>query len=246
MVWVLPTFSRPKQCADVLRRIKNSGCTSRGDWCKKCSGYLKKTGRDYHDIAIIYGGQWVGTKIPKNNKEDTQWVCAQGHKFDNDYNNIQQYNCFCRYCKKPFMGQMVTKLYLEGLTGLNFQTSRPKFLTYENGSPLELDGYNKEAAIAFEYNGIEHYEKSARQSQEAFEKLQKRDTWKYQKVMENNIKLLIIKEINGKFNEQHIKNSVLDFILKRLVLQSMIRATQVVAQQMELLLELSLIRLNKT
>ena len=30
MVWVLPTFSRPKQCADVLRRIKNSGCTSRG------------------------------------------------------------------------------------------------------------------------------------------------------------------------------------------------------------------------
>ena len=156
----------------------------------------------------------MGTKIPKNNKEDTQWVCAQGHKFDNDYNNIQQYNCFCRYCKKPFMGQMVTKLYLEGLTGLNFQTSRPKFLTYENGSPLELDGYNKEAAIAFEYNGIEHYEKSARQSQEAFEKLQKRDTWKYQKVMENNIKLLIIKEINGKFNEQHIKNSVLDFILR--------------------------------
>lgn len=29
-MWVLPTLSRPKQCAEVLRRIRDSGCTSPG------------------------------------------------------------------------------------------------------------------------------------------------------------------------------------------------------------------------
>lgn len=29
-MWVMPTLNRPQQCAEVLRRIKESGCTSRG------------------------------------------------------------------------------------------------------------------------------------------------------------------------------------------------------------------------
>ncbi len=30
MVWILPTMSRPRQCAEVLKRIRDSGCTSQG------------------------------------------------------------------------------------------------------------------------------------------------------------------------------------------------------------------------
>lgn len=185
---------------------------SRGDWCKTCAGYQKKTPEEYHDMAAKYGGFWIAKTIPKNNKTDTQWRCVNGHEFDNDFNNIQQYNCFCRDCKNPYVGQAVTKMYIEALTGLIFQTCRPAFLKQLSGSNLELDGFNKEMKVAFEYNGLEHYVRSSRQSQEDFENLQKRDQWKYKTCKENNIKLLIIKEIDGKFDEEHIKKSVIYFL----------------------------------
>jgi hypothetical protein len=189
----------------------------RGDWCKSCSGHLKKTPKDYRDLATKFGGIWLGEEAPTNNKIDTKWRCIQGHEFSNDYNNIQQYNCFCRYCKNPYLGQAVTKMYLEGLTGKIFETIRPKFLTYENGHPLELDGYNGQIKVAFEYNGLEHYKKSSRQSQEALENLQRRDAWKKRKAVENGIKLLIIDEIDGIFDQNHIRKSVISFLIKESV-----------------------------
>ena len=46
----------------------------------------------------------------------------------------------------------------EMITGKKFKKTRPDFLKYPTGKNLELDGYNKELNIAFEYNGIQHYE----------------------------------------------------------------------------------------
>ena len=142
------------------------------------AGYQKKTAEEYHAIAAKYGGLWIGKTIPQNNKITTQWQCVNGHKFNNNYNNIQQYNCFCKDCKNPYLGQAVTKMYIEALTGLIFQTCRPSFLKQPKGSRLELDGFNEETGVAFEYNGLEHYKRSGRQTQKEFDDLQKRDQWK--------------------------------------------------------------------
>jgi hypothetical protein len=41
-----------------------------------------------------------------------------------------------------------------------FPTVRPSFLKRGNGRALELDGYNKDLKLAFEYQGIQHYKYS--------------------------------------------------------------------------------------
>ncbi len=46
----------------------------------------------------------------------------------------------------------------ERITGLKFPKARPRWLKGRSRCPLELDGYNEKHKIAFEYQGIHHYE----------------------------------------------------------------------------------------
>lgn len=62
-MWVLPTYSRPEQCAEVLKRIRNSGCTSMGmlfvngseEYAK---GYLKIVREDLRSEREILPENW--------------------------------------------------------------------------------------------------------------------------------------------------------------------------------------------
>ena len=105
-------------------------------------------------------------------------------------------------------------MYLERFTGLSFPSIRPDFLKYRTGSKLELDGFNEEYRVAFEYNGIGHYIKDSRQSEEDFIKLKARDEWKYKKTKENGIMLLTIKESENGVSPDDIRSIALNFILK--------------------------------
>lgn len=59
-------------------------------------------------------------------------------------------------CK--YKGETISRYILETLTNRKFNKVRPKWLInpYTNRS-LELDGYNEDINIAFEYNGSQHY-----------------------------------------------------------------------------------------
>ena len=61
--------------------------------------------------------------------------------------------------------------------------------------PAELDGYNDELKIAFEYQGIQHYEEGEKipfHTKETILETQKRDVYKVQRCEELGIKLIII------------------------------------------------------
>lgn len=75
-----------------------------------------------------------------------------------------------------------------------FPKIRPTWLTYHTGSPLELDGYNDELKIAFEFNGIQHYQypNIYSKSYEDFEEQKKRDIFKQKACKANGIKLHVI------------------------------------------------------
>lgn len=48
----------------------------------------------------------------------------------------------------------------EKIFNTSFPTIRPDFLKQSNGYRLELDGYNKDLKLGFEYQGRQHYEYS--------------------------------------------------------------------------------------
>ncbi len=50
----------------------------------------------------------------------------------------------------------------ESLYQRPFPSVRPAFLKRANGYALELDGYNKDLKLAFEYQGVQHYKFSPR------------------------------------------------------------------------------------
>jgi len=83
---------------------------------------------------------------------------------------------------------------LEDLFHKPFTSIRPDFLRYVTGKNLELDGYNEELQIAFEYQGIQHRQFTPlfHKTYSMFEKQLQRDEWKKQKCKEHNIILLEI------------------------------------------------------
>lgn len=60
--------------------------------------------------------------------------------------------------EKGSKGEMECRRVLEAIYGVKFNKIRPNWLINDKtGRALELDGYNEELKMAFEYNGEQHY-----------------------------------------------------------------------------------------
>lgn len=83
----------------------------------------------------------------------------------------------------------------ESIFGKPFPSARPQFMKRNStGACLELDGYNEELKLAFEYNGIQHYKFSPmfHKSIDDLERQKERDTEKEGFCRMQGIKLVII------------------------------------------------------
>ena len=75
-----------------------------------------------------------------------------------------------------------------------FPTIRPDFLRRANGKCLELDGYNPDLNLAFEYNGVQHYKFSPKfhRTKDDFTQQLKRDEDKRRMCKAHNVKVVEI------------------------------------------------------
>ena len=83
----------------------------------------------------------------------------------------------------------------ESIYKAKFPTKRPSFLKNpKTGKNLELDGFNEQLKIAFEYNGEQHYNfpNTFHKTEEEFKRQVKRDDFKRQKCLEQGIDLVEI------------------------------------------------------
>jgi hypothetical protein len=113
--------------------------------------------------------------------------------------------------KKPIYKkhEQRSRLILENLLHAPFTSIRPNFLKYHTGKNLELDGYNPELNVAFEYQGIQHrqFTPMFHKRYLDFDKQVQRDTWKHNKCKELGIKLLCIPDtIHFDDLDEYIKN----------------------------------------
>lgn len=98
--------------------------------------------------------------------------------------------------KKPIpkRNEARCRYILETILQKPFKSVRPDFLKYTTGKNLELDGYNEELNLAFEYQGAQHrkYIPMFHKTYQDFVKQKERDAFKKKRCAELGIRMIEI------------------------------------------------------
>jgi len=131
----------------------------KGHWCPFCAGLAKGTIQQMKSLALLRHGKCLSKKYDGTNSK-LKWQCKQGHTWLATPHKIKS-GQWCPVCSLG-IGERVCRRIFEILFDAEFQKSKPSWLVSTEGERLELDGYNQKFGIAFEYQGIQHYESIAR------------------------------------------------------------------------------------
>ncbi len=164
-------------------------------WCKICAyehvGDSRKIGIDkMHEVAHAKGGVCLSSEYTSIRKK-LQWKCKNGHIWWAEPFGILN-GQWCPECARG-RSERACQLVFEVLFETHFAKCRPDWLLYENKRRLELDGYNKELALAFEYNGEQHYKSGRLFSKNiSFERRKQLDEYKLYACKKNGTSLIIV------------------------------------------------------
>ncbi|MEE9378599.1 MAG: hypothetical protein V3V33_11270, partial [Candidatus Lokiarchaeia archaeon] len=126
-----------------------------GHWCPKCAGVEKLTLNDMHELARKKEGKCLSEEYI-NAQTKIIWQCKEGHIWKATPNKIQS-GRWCPLCSEG-LSERICRRYFEHIFNAKFPKSKFNWLFNNEGNQLELDGYNKEWNIGFEYQGRQHYE----------------------------------------------------------------------------------------
>jgi hypothetical protein len=180
-----------------------------GTWCPTCGGTERLTLAHCKAKAIENGGECLSTEY-KNKHFKMEWMCSSGHEWKACYNKIC-YGRWCPICALKKTERICLEIF-ENMLLESFTKIRPKWL-----GGLELDGYNEELNIAFEYNGKQHYKYCPFFHQgdpERFELQKQRDIKKYEICRIRGIKLIIIPYQYDYQNPTELKNFIVSELWK--------------------------------
>lgn len=189
-----PTFknSRTKllwQCSKGYTWQSNWGHIQQGSWCPTCAGYFITNVSVLQEYAKSKNGK-LKSQVYKNNRSKVEWECSKGHSWFAKWDDVKCKNSWCPKCNIYKAEEKVRQL-LE--IKLQMPLKKQRFY-YDKHKFYELDGYNAEYKVAFEYNGKQHYVRHPKwhETEQAFINQQLRDRNKELWCQENNITLIII------------------------------------------------------
>jgi len=178
----------------------------KGGWCPYCSGYVKHNLNYIKDYARKNNIICLSNKY-FNREQIITWKCKKNHIWNTTFDVIRK-NCGCPICLERKKEKLCRKIF-EEIYKMDFKKVKPNWLKY-NKRPLELDGYNENLKIAFEYNGEQHYIPiHFFHNKHNLKEVQKRDKFKEQKCKEKGILLIIIPYTIK-------RNNLKDYILEKL------------------------------
>jgi hypothetical protein len=178
----------------------------KGQWCQKCKGKAKHTLKDCQELAEKKEGKCLSEEYI-NNATKLIWECKFKHQWQAKFTDIKYNNSWCPHCNDLIYEPKVRQIF-EKIFNKSFPKTRPKWLKNDKTNyTLELDGYNQELNLAFEYNGEFHYGE-IKGLVTSLEEQQYRDRIKIKLCMEKGVDLIIVP-----YTE---KNNLEEFIIKEL------------------------------
>jgi hypothetical protein len=167
--------------------IKNMA--ARRSWCPECYGNKPHSIEDMRRLAARRGGECLSREY-FGLKTKLEWKCKQGHTWEAIPNNIKNHGCWCPRCHVNIGEEIVRATLEEAFPGKTFDRTRS--LPWLQG--LELDGYNDEMKLAFEYQGIQHYERVPhfQRDEGAFDSQVARDALTEERCVNEEVTLLTV------------------------------------------------------
>lgn len=155
---------------------------------------------------ILLENEYKGTKHKYTMK------CPFGHLWNGTFEGLKE-GKGCPDCSGS-NGERLSKSILETMFEIPFPKKKPQWLFDLTGKRLELDGFNKDAKIAFEYQGVQHYKGYGIYEKIDIKERQKTDQLKADACKEYGIKLIVIPYFKRLNNLQQIIKSVENCIVK--------------------------------
>lgn len=131
---------------------------NQGTWCPRCAGNHQRTLEELEAIVKSRGGVLRTTEY-RGVDGSYDFECNLGHSFTNMFKKVEN-GQWCPICSKASKSEELARTTFEQLFGKKFPKKRPKWLRNSRGFQMELDGYNEELKLAFEYQGVQHYKQS--------------------------------------------------------------------------------------
>ena len=167
----------------------------KGSWCRKC--HLRKIKAKALEKIITYVCD-IGGKLLTHDENlfncdlglmelSGTWQCNKDHTWTMTFEKISA-GRWCPECR--YKSETICRKFFEEYMSYNFPKKRLKCM-----DRLELDGYCDEVKLAFEYNGLQHYQFVPffhRNGISDLEKQNERDERKQRLCQENNIQLITI------------------------------------------------------
>lgn len=190
-------------------------------WCPECVGIEppEKIIKKAKEFAKTRGGKCLSDHCT-NKSEKLLWQCANSnHKpWKSFYKNVVKNNRWCPICANFFhYKENKVRNLLNYLFDTNFLRSKPSWnINPRTNRKLELDGYSEELNMAFEFQGLQHYEEVAyfKMDKEELEYIQYKDKIKKENCLVNKVKLIIINDTKETNKNEGLLNAVIDSIKK--------------------------------
>lgn len=181
------------------------------EWCPYCCGNRKLSIEEMKKQAKKRGGRCLST-LYVNAKSKLIWKCNNDHIWESAYDSIKQ-GAWCPICSSS-SNENICRAYFEIIFNKKFLPNRPEWLINSRGYRMQLDGYNEELGISFEYNGEQHYICQKDIRRDYFEYRKQNDKLKKEICKKHNVKLIVIpyaikfENMQNYIVEECIKNGI--------------------------------------
>jgi len=244
VMWMCKIHGVFKLCYNKLQERGKVGNTG---GCQKCRMDKRNNDqrlelKDYIKLGKEKGYPYVlEQELPLRNYEKCKWKCDMKTLncvhgiFEMSYSNLSRgegcYRCseyktenICRTLIEINIQKLIDyKLIKTNEINYRFPRTKKEWLKNKKGNLLELDGLCEELKLAFEYNGIQHYEFHPffHRVIEDFYEDQEHDKIKKEKLNEHNIVLFTIPYRydfrNVKLIDCYIWNFLIDFFKLKMI-----------------------------